>query len=125
MSDQRTLRIERVIDAPPPAVFEAWTTPAAMEVWYRDGDGWDARVVEHGTYLEIDPPHRLVVSETLDVDEGGGWADTRLSVVFEEDNGKTRVTLLHENFPSNEARDAALGGWPGFIDRVERTLTAT
>jgi uncharacterized protein YndB with AHSA1/START domain len=147
MSDQTTLRIERIIDAPPKAVFEAWTTPAAMEVWYRDGDDWDAHVVEHelrvggryhvewgppgeqpyvehGTYLEIDPPHRLVMSETLEAAEGG-WADTRVTVVFEEDNGKTRFTLVHENFPSKEARDAALGGWPNFIDRVERTLTPT
>jgi hypothetical protein len=64
------------------------------------------------------------MSETLEAAEGG-WADTRVTVVFEEDNGKTRFTLVHENFPSKEARDAALGGWPNFIDRVERTLTPT
>ena len=144
MSDRTTLRIERIIDAPPEAVFEAWTTPAAMEIWYRDGDDWACRViehelsvggsyrvewgprgerpyVEHGTYLEIDPHRRLVMTETLEAGEGG-WTNTRVTVMFEEDDGKTRLTLVHENFPSEEARDAASGGWPGFIDRVERIV---
>jgi uncharacterized protein YndB with AHSA1/START domain len=145
VSDHVSLRIERIIDAPPETVFDAWTTPAAMETWYRDQDDWEAHVVEHelrvggryrvewgprgekpyvehGTYLEIAPPHRLVMSETLEAAEGG-WDNTRVTVVFEEDNGKTRFTLVHENFASEEARDAASGGWPGFIDRVERIVT--
>jgi uncharacterized protein YndB with AHSA1/START domain len=64
----------------------------------------------------------VVTSETLEVTEGG-WSNTTVTVVFEEDDGKTRLTLVHENFPSEEARDAASGGWPGFLDRVERVVT--
>jgi uncharacterized protein YndB with AHSA1/START domain len=147
MNPDTTARIERLIDAPPEKVFRAWTTPEAMEIWYRDGDDWEAKVVEqdfrvggayriewgpvgddpyveHGVYLEIDAPHRLVMTETLTAGEGG-WTDTKVTVVFEEENGKTRLTLVHENFPSTEARDGATGGWPGFIDRVERLVTTT
>jgi uncharacterized protein YndB with AHSA1/START domain len=47
MSDRPTLRIERIIDARPAAVFEAWTSPVAMAVWYRENDDWDVHVVEH------------------------------------------------------------------------------
>jgi uncharacterized protein YndB with AHSA1/START domain len=142
MTDDTTLRIERIIDASPEVVFRAWTTREAMEEWYRDNDDWDARVleldlrvngryrvawgpkgeapfVETGVYLEIDPPRRLVMSETLEGVESP-WTDTRVTVVFEEEDGKTRLTLVHENFPSRDHRDAAGGGWPGFIDRVER-----
>jgi uncharacterized protein YndB with AHSA1/START domain len=46
MSDDTTVRIERVIDAAPEAVFRAWTTRESMEVWYRDGDDVVVRVTE-------------------------------------------------------------------------------
>jgi uncharacterized protein YndB with AHSA1/START domain len=143
-----TLRIERVIDAPPDIVFRAWTTPAAMEQWYRDGDGWEAHVtehdfrvggryriewgpageqpyVEHGVYLEIAPPRRLVMSETITGAAEPGWTDTKVTIVFEEEDGKTRLTLVHEGFASSSAREDASGGWPGFIDRLERLVTTS
>jgi uncharacterized protein YndB with AHSA1/START domain len=144
MTDDRTLRIERVIDAPPDVVFGIWTTPAAMEQWYRDGDGYVARVTEHdfrvggtyrvefgprgeppfvetGVFLEIDAPRRLVVTESL-AGPDDPWTDTTVTVVFEEEDGKTRLVLVHE-FVSPHHRDLAGGGWPGFIDRVERLAT--
>jgi uncharacterized protein YndB with AHSA1/START domain len=145
MGDNTTLRIERLIDAPPEAVFRAWTTREAMEQWYCDGDDFVARVteldvrlggryrvefgpagqdpyVEIGEYLEIDRPHRLVISETLEgVDSP--WTDTRVTVQLVDDDGKTRFTLTHEGFPSPGHRDAAAGGWPGFLDRLESLLS--
>ena len=144
MTEETTLRIERLIDAPPDVVFRAWTTREALEVWYCDGDDFDARVieldvrvggryriefgpagqapyVEYGTYREINPPHRLVMTETLEVGENG-WRDTTVTVVFEEQDGKTRFVLVHEGFPSRAARDDAAGGWPGFLDRIEALL---
>jgi uncharacterized protein YndB with AHSA1/START domain len=146
MSDDTTLRIERLIDAPPEAVFRAWTTREGMEIWYRDGDDYVAKVteldlrpgghyrvefgpageapfIENGMYLEIDPPHHLVMAETLDV-AGGGWSDTTVTVEFLEQEGKTRLVLVHEHFPSSHERDLAGGGWPGFIDRIERLVTS-
>jgi glutathione S-transferase len=146
MNDDTTLRIERVIDAPPPAVFHAWTTAEAMEEWYRERSDDVVRVVEldvrvggryrvefgppgappyveTGVYLELDPPRRLRVSENLATPDGTAWANTNVTVVFEEEDGKTRLILVHEGFPSSEQRDNASGGWPGFIDRVERLVT--
>jgi uncharacterized protein YndB with AHSA1/START domain len=145
-SDDTTLRIERLIDAPPEAVFRAWTTKEGLEAWYTDDGGvaevrefnlrvggafrieWgqkgEAPNVENGTYLQIEPPRLLVMTETLAVPGQSGWIDTKLSLRFdEEDGGKTRLTLVHENFPSQEARDGARGGWPEFIDRLERYVT--
>src|SRR5205085_4337985 len=46
MSNETTLRIERVIDAPIEAVFEAWTSADAMLIWYRDRPDDVVRVVE-------------------------------------------------------------------------------
>ena len=145
MDDDTTLRIERLIDAPTEAVFRAWTSREAMEQWYRDrpddvvrvteldvrvggryrvefGPAGQKPYVESGEYREIDPPHRLVMSETLDAPDGTPWSNTTLTVVLEEHDGKTRLVLVHENFPSTEQRDNAAGGWPGFIDRIERLL---
>lgn len=146
MSDDTTLRIERVFDAPCDAVFRAWTTREAMEVWYRDGDLFVAEVteldlrvggryrvefgpaghdpfVEYGEYLEIDPPHRLVMSETLEGVEAP-WHDTVVTVELRDDGGKTHLTLTHSKFPSMQHRDMAAGGWPGFLDRMEALLRA-
>ena len=142
MSDETTLRIERLVDAPPETVFDAWTTRAAMEEWYADGPNASARVteqdlrvggrfriewgpdgeskyVEYGEYLVLDRPAKIVMTETLEAGEGG-WRETRVTVTFEGVDGKTRLTLLHENLPSKDARDGAAGGWPGFLDRLER-----
>jgi len=81
--------------------------------------------IESGVYLEIDPPRCLKMSETLDAPESTPWADTTVSVVFEEEDGKTRLVLVHESFPSREERDNAAGGWPGFIDRIERLVASS
>ena len=142
MSDPTILRIERVIDATPDAVYRAWTTPKLMERWYLDGDDTTARVVEHelrvggtfriefgprdqdpfvecGTYLELDPPHRVVINETLGKasEPGLGWTDTKVTVEFLAEAGKTRLVLTHEGL-NDEQREGAGGGWPGFIDRL-------
>lgn len=143
--ESTTLRIERVIDAPPAEVFEAWTTPKAMEQWYRDGDDYVARVVElelrpggkyriefgqagqepyveYGEYIEIDPPYRLVWTETLEgVD--APWSGTQVTLELRDDNGKTRLNLTHQGFPTSRHRDLAAGGWPGFLDRIDRLLS--
>ena len=126
MSDDTTLRIERLIDAPPEAVFHAWTTKEAMEEWYARRHDDVARVieldlrvggryriewgpagekpyVENGVYLELDPPRQLAGDRRrCERPTATPWADTTVTVVFEEEDGKTRLTLVHENFPSHE-----------------------
>jgi len=142
-----TLVIERILDAPPERVFAVWTTGEAMTHWYRDSEDFtvtvrelDVRVggryrvefgatgqppyVEYGEYLEVDPPHRLVMTETL---EGvpAPWAGTLVTVELHEtgDGDKTRLVLTHERFPTEQHRDLAADGWPGFIDRIETLAT--
>jgi uncharacterized protein YndB with AHSA1/START domain len=145
MNNDTTLHIERVIDAPREAVFAAWTTAAAMEEWYQDGPDYEARVLEldvrvgggyriewgpageppyreTGVYLEIEEPARLVITETLEGPGGAGWRDTHLTVELEDQGGKTLLKLTHR-LPTREHRDGAAGGWPGFLDRIERYVT--
>ena len=120
------------------------STREALEVWYRDGDDFVARVtdfdfrvggryrvefgpvgqapyVEWGVYREIDPPRRIVMSESLDgVDHP--WADTTVTVDLHDQGGKTLLVLTHAGFPSQELRDLAGSGWPGFLDRIEQLV---
>jgi uncharacterized protein YndB with AHSA1/START domain len=147
VNDDTTLRIERIIDAPIEAVFRAWTTRQAMEDWYRDRPDDVVRIVEldlrvggsyhiefgppgetpyteTGIYIEIDPPHRLVMTEALDGPDGTQWADTTVTVVLEDHDGKTHLVLIHESFPTAQRRDDAAGGWPGFLDRLERVAAS-
>jgi uncharacterized protein YndB with AHSA1/START domain len=144
MTENTTLRLERLIDASQEAVFGAWSSREAMELWYRDGDDFVARVTEHdfrvggryrvefgplgqppyvesGVYLEIDAPRRLVMAEKLEGVEAP-WSDTTVTVELEALDGKTRLVLVHEGFPSPEVRDLAGSGWPGFLDRIERLV---
>ena len=53
-----------------------------------------------------------------------GNLDYGTDFTLEDQNGKTLLKLTHEHFPSREHRDGASGGWPGFLDRIERLVTA-
>jgi uncharacterized protein YndB with AHSA1/START domain len=69
-------------------------------VWRRpDGDEMEIR----GTYKEISPPERLVVTESW----GGDWPETINRLILTENNGRATIkqTVL---YPSKDARDAAL-----------------
>ncbi len=144
--EQRTLRIERVFDAPRELVFKAWTDPEHISQWWgpkgfattvlkldlRPGGAYRFHMrstegAEHwsqGTFLEIAPPARLVMA--------GCWADAHgnpvspesvLTVTFAERDGKT-VLSLHQVLESVAARDSHRGGWNSSFDRLESYLSA-
>ena len=116
----------RVIDAPRPLVFAAWTTPEQVRQWMLGPDGWTMPVCEidlrpggawrfvwrradgtemamRGVYRDVAPPERLVATESW----GGDWPETVNTVTFSEQGGKTTITQT-VRYPSAEARDAAL-----------------
>jgi uncharacterized protein YndB with AHSA1/START domain len=61
----------------------------------------------------------------------GAWTDadgrptspeTLLTVIFEEHEGKTKLTLHQAVFESVTARDAHRGGWTSSLDRLAEYL---
>ncbi len=116
----------RVFDAPREEVFNAVLDPALVPQWWgpmrlttvvdkmevRPGGQW--RYVQHddlgkeyafhGVYQEIDRPNRLVYTFEYEGMPGDVMVET---VVFEEIDGKTRMTVT-DLFPSQESRDASL-----------------
>ena len=141
----RDIVITRTFAAPPRRVFDAHTRPALLKRWFgphgwrlvvcevdlRPGGAWhyvlhgpdDEEMALGGTYLEIDPPHRLVMTET---NPGCHARTDHESVVTIELTGSTRLTHT-ATFPTREIRDAvgdsgmARGVGAGF-DRLAHTL---
>ena len=137
---QPSLVIKRRFNAPPEKVFGAWTDPKKMTRWMgpgnvqkvvaecdlRVGGRYHIKMIvpddEHdvsGVYREIVPNEKLVFT----------WAwkstperESLVTVTFKGDNGGTIMTLLHEQFFDEEARDRHNAGWTGIMDRLEKYL---
>lgn len=102
----------RLFDAPRELVFDAWTDPRHLEKWWgpfgfsitvhameaKVGGAWrfDMHHAEHGdfknriVYTEVVRPERLVYAHD-GVDDGS--EPFHVTVTFEEENGKTRLTM--------------------------------
>ena len=125
-SDQE-IRMTRVFDAPRQLVFEAMTKPEHVKEWWgRLGEGYSVPVCEidlrpggawrfvnrhpkgeavfYGVYREIAPPERLVFTEIY---EPFPDAESVVTSVFSEENGKTRLTVT-ARYPSVDVRDTVL-----------------
>jgi uncharacterized protein YndB with AHSA1/START domain len=123
----REIVITRTVEAPRTLVWQAWTEPQHIAQWWGPdgfrttihemtvavGGVW--RFIMHGpdgtdypnhiVYREIARPERLVFDHS---DDPPNPANTfRSTVTFEEQGGRTTVTL-RVVFSSHEARDAAL-----------------
>src|SRR5437867_8337699 len=109
----REIVVTRVVDASRELVFEAWTDPTRVVQWWgphgftttiqemvvRPGGVW--RFVMHGpdgtdypnkiVYAEIEEPERLVY--THGDDSGGKGREFQTTVIFEEQQGKTVLTM--------------------------------
>jgi len=139
------VRIVRLYDAPPEAVFRAWVDPVARTTWYahhpddiveaetdlRVGGEWSvrfgrpgARYGEHGVFLEIAAPHHVVYTMTFTYPDGRTF-DTTTTVEFADHDGKTELTLLDAGYPDEETRRGNEQGWPGFLDKVAEVLAAS
>ena len=112
---EREIVITRVYDAPRELVFRAWTDPKHMARWWgpkhftnrveqmdvRPGGAW--RIImcapdgaEHpaqGVYREIVPPERLVFTNLAVDKDGNVIIDGFTTVTFDDQNGKTKLTL--------------------------------
>jgi uncharacterized protein YndB with AHSA1/START domain len=124
----REIRMTRLFDAPRHLVFEAMSKPEHVARWWGNlGEGYSVPVCEidlrpggawryvnrtpkgelatfYGVYREIDPPERVVFTEIF---EPFPDAESVVTVVLTEENGKTRFTIT-ASYPSLEVRDMVL-----------------
>ncbi len=137
-TSEREFVVRRTFNAPAHLVFEAWTKPELLKLWwapkslgmsllsceadvrvggtYRFVFGHDASksMAFFGRYLEVTPHSRLVWTN-----EEGDGGEAVTTVTFDEKGGKT-LLVLHERHPSKEAVDDAIGFGEGLRETFEQ-----
>ena len=138
LATKPSLTLKRRLNAPPAKVYAAWTEPAKIARWFgpqgaevlrAEADvrvGGRYRVVfrvpdgdEHdvsGVYREVVPNQKLVFT----------WAwistperESLVTVALKRDGDGTALTLTHEQFFDEPARDRHRSGWSGVLDNLE------
>jgi uncharacterized protein YndB with AHSA1/START domain len=114
-TSDREIVISRLINAPRELVFEVWTDPKHLEKWwgpngfstttkefdFRPGGNWihtmhgpDGTDFPNEVYYEvIVPPERIEYAHGGGDDVGVNDAQFHATVTFDDENGKTRVTM--------------------------------
>lgn len=141
-ADAPSLTLTRQLKAPIDRVFRAWTDGSALQRWFGPSDAMSVPVAE------VDPRvggrFRIVLEEASGTRHSVGgvyrvvefnrklvftWAwestperESLVTLTFETIDGGTRLTLRHEQFADEPARDRHRDGWSGTLDRLERHL---
>jgi uncharacterized protein YndB with AHSA1/START domain len=137
-----SLTLKRRIKASPAKVFAAWTDPEKVKRWMGPGEAKalsaesDPRTGGHyhwvmqtpageihdvsGVYREVIPNEKLVFT----------WAwkstperESLVTVEIKPDGDGSLLTLTHEQFFDDDARDRHQQGWNGALDKMEKMFT--
>ena len=121
------------IEADPARVYAHFTTPDAIVGWMGDyalldpipGGAFELDingVPVRGSYIELDPPHRLVISWGHAGSAQLPPGSSRVEIVLTPRDGGTYVEVRHSGLPEAEAARHAVG-WNHFLDRLSRRAT--
>jgi uncharacterized protein YndB with AHSA1/START domain len=116
------------IEAPPDIVFAHLVTPAGMLAWMGQHAELDARPggvfavdIEgnpvRGRYLEVDPPHTVVVSWGVAGSDVLPPGSSRVEFRLTPTPTGTRLDLTHTGLPAVE-QPKHLAGWSHFLTRL-------
>lgn len=142
MTVDLALKLTRTIPAPQDKVFDAWLDPKVMAIFLCPGEGTTSKVsndpvvggrydilmeggvhgegIPHwGEYRVITPPDRLEFTWNSPHAE----PDSIVSLDFRTVEGGTEVTLIHDRFPSDGARDGHEKGWTSILEKLELAFT--
>jgi uncharacterized protein YndB with AHSA1/START domain len=140
------LIVSRSFDAPREVVYDSWLDAAQLAKWMGPRGvraeidtvepkvGGRYRIIMHpesggtptvsGVYREISRPDRLVFSWTWENahPDGSAGVETIVTLTFEEDGGKTKMTLRQEGLETQESRDSHEHGWSGSFDKLREAI---
>jgi uncharacterized protein YndB with AHSA1/START domain len=133
------LSVERIIDAPPEAIFDAfialydsqrpdWVTDSQLDL--RPGGRWSVafQVPDGPAFREervitaVERPHRLAYDMTAVYENAPGFSTT-VEVTIEIVPDGHRVRLVQQGFPTMAARDDFAGAWPDVLDELARRVS--
>lgn len=135
----REVVMTRLLNAPREMVWKALTQPEIIKRWLYGPPGWEmtlcqedtrvggsfrwewkgpegASMAMKGTYREINPPERIVRTESFEFGCEAHSGEQLATLILSEWEGKTTVTIS-VLYPSKEARDAAVA--TGMVQGVE------
>lgn len=142
LDDKPSLSITRKLKAPPSKVWQAWTDPSHLKRWWGPSDAADTTLAEmdvrvggrfrivfeaqdgeehdvRGEYHEVVTHERLAFT----------WAwrttperESFVTVTLKAVDGGTLMTLKHERFFDEAARDRHNWGWNGALDKLEKSV---
>ena len=150
MEANKEVTITRIINAPRELVFKAWTDPDQFTQWWmpngftnrdckmdvRPGGAWEIcsdapGFPDHwikGMFIEIAAPEKLVFTSTAFIDENGiPKIENINTVTFEEQDGKTKLTLnakVTKHTPDMAiAIDGMEEGWSQTVDKLGKFVS--
>ncbi len=166
MTELKPIEITRVFDAPRELIWKAWTDPEMIKKWWGpegftapnikvdltvggkyifamkgpEGSEWDQVMYSAGTYKEIVPHEKIVVSDYFSDEEGNKLPpmtfgqqqdfpdEMTVTILFEElSDGKTKLSVNYPK-PETEAQMNAMlasqmeEGWKSSLNKLEESL---
>lgn len=113
--------------------MEGWA-PLRFDIDLRVGGTW---TIEYGprdrsgpsdvitnVFTDVDRPRKLAYNTTMYVSEWGRTVRYSETITFEEQDGKTLLTLVESGFETEADRDSFEGGTPTWLDSVQRVVEA-
>ena len=155
---RKELTITHIFNTPREVVWKAWTDPEEFTKWWgpkefttpiikidlkMGGNHFNCmqapdgeKFCSIGTYQEIDPPNKLVVTDSFADEDGnivpstyyglgeGFPMEMLLKVYFEEQDGKTKLTLRHSNIDNISESDLndMRQGWIESLEKLDEYL---
>lgn len=134
-----SLTLKRRLNAAPAKVFAAWTDPEKVKHWMGPGE---VKALSAECDLRVGGRYRWVMRNPAgeEYDVGGvyrevvqneklvfTWAwkstperESLVTVLLKPDGDGTLLTLTHEQFFDEDARDRHQGGWTGALAKMEK-----
>jgi uncharacterized protein YndB with AHSA1/START domain len=137
------LRLEQVLEAAAEVVFDAFTDPDAQKELYGHAPDWivdsacELRVGgrwtivfgapgsapdrETNLFRVVERPRRLIYRSTMSAADRSG-VETEVEAAFEQELGRTRLTIAQRGFPTAALRDEYAAGWASILEGLGRIV---
>jgi uncharacterized protein YndB with AHSA1/START domain len=138
-----SIRLSRVVSAPPLAVFAAFTEPAEIRKWHVPGPDFtvciadvdpriggqyrvgmqppdrDAPYTFSGECREVSAPSRLVYTCRWEPPERD-MGESLVTIEIQPKGDATEVVVVHDLLPDQQAADDHTRGWTGTLESLAR-----